>query len=285
MTQFLKDWRDDLSAEWNKVLDGVEPDSAAVRENLTFSDAEPIFPGRKNKPIGGAPVGAHIFHALDGIRPRDVRVIVVGQDPYPKISQATGRSFEQGDLTDWPANQKVIADSLQRIMQVLLVARTGNAAYGGSDANWTRVIADRQSGALTLESPKALFDGLQKQAVLFLNAGLTLTRFKAGGSPEQLQGHIPLWRPIVEAILRHAAMRSQGQVVFVLWGSKAKGVFNQSKIRQGAEQAGTWEKRVAAVEHPRPNSQPNGKPFFDPPNSFVEVNRLLTKMGGQPIRW
>ncbi|MGH7769636.1 MAG: hypothetical protein ACREQP_19490 [Candidatus Binatia bacterium] len=89
----------------------------------------------------------------------------------------------------------------------------------------------------------------------------------------------------MEAILRHAAMRSKGQVVFILWGSKAKGVFNESKIRQVAEQAGTWEKRVATVEHPHPNSQPNGKPFFDPPSSFLEVNRLLAKMGGQPIRW
>jgi uracil-DNA glycosylase len=120
-----------------------------VKENLTFSEAEPIFPGRKNKPIKMAPPGAHIFRALDGVRPRDVRVIVVGQDPYPKISQATGRSFEQGDLPDWPVNQKVIADSLQRILQMLLVARTGNAAYGGSDSNWKRVIADGESGVLT----------------------------------------------------------------------------------------------------------------------------------------
>jgi len=36
LVQFLEAWRDDLSAEWNAVLDGVEPDFAAVEENLTF---------------------------------------------------------------------------------------------------------------------------------------------------------------------------------------------------------------------------------------------------------
>ena len=98
LEQFLEGWRDYLSAEWNADLDGLEPDCSAVKENLTFNEAEPIFPGRKNKSIKMAPPGAHIFRALDGVRRVTCESSFSGRHPYPNISQATGRSLEQGDL-------------------------------------------------------------------------------------------------------------------------------------------------------------------------------------------
>lgn len=285
LRQFLSGWRDDLSAEWRNVLMGVEPDFDAVRSTLTFDDEHPIFPGRKGQVLPGAPADSHIFHALDGIDPAAVRVVIVGQDPYPKISQATGRAFEQGDLADWPTKQQLIADSLQRIVQVLLVERTGNTAYGSGDANWQHVTADLANGTLTLEKPRALFDQLQSNGVLFLNAGLTITRFKPGGSPEQKFGHIPLWQSVIHSILRHVATRDHGAVVFLLWGAFARNVFTKGKIQQAAEQAGTWGIRATAVAHPHPNAQPRGKPFYAPPNPFTEANHKLLQMGGAPIQW
>src|SRR5262245_53855468 len=283
--QFLSTWQDDLASAWRDVLAEVEPDVNAVAEPLTFDDAHPIFPRRKGQLLAGAAVDSHVFHALDGISPSEVRAVVIGQDPYPKISQATGRAFEQGDLQDWPAKQKVIADSLQRIVQVLLVERTGNEAYGGTDASWQRVTADLASGVLTLEKPRALFDRLQSQGVIFLNAGLTITRFKLGGAPEQKFGHIPLWQPVIHSLLRHLATRDQGSVVFLLWGAFARNVFAKGKVQQAAEQAHTWGVRATVVEHPHPNAQPQGKPFYAPPNPFTEANRKLTRMGGTTIHW
>jgi uracil-DNA glycosylase len=283
--QFLSDWQDDLVTEWRDVLSGVGPDFNAVDQALTFDDEHPIFPGRKGHLLPGAPANSHVFHALDGISPSDVRAVIIGQDPYPKISQATGRSFEQGDLEDWPANQKVIADSLQRIVQVLLVERVGNEAYGGADASWARVTADLASGELILEKPHALFDRLQSRGVIFLNAGLTITRFKPGGAPEQKFGHIPLWQPVIHAILRHLATRNQGSVVFLLWGAFARNVFERGEVQQAAQQAHTWGVRATVVEHAHPNAQPQGKPFYAPPNPFTEANRKLRQMGGTTIQW
>jgi len=285
LRQFLFDWQDDLSPGWQGVLSGVEPDFEAVDQSLTFDDEHPIFPGRKGHLLPSAPANSHVFHALDGIHPSEVCAVVIGQDPYPKISQATGRSFEQGDLEDWPANQKVIADSLQRIVQVLLVERTGNEAYGGADTNWKRVTADLASGTLTLEKPQALFDRLQSRGVIFLNAGLTITRFKSGGAPEQKFGHIPLWQPVIHTILRHLATRDHGSVVFLLWGAFARDVFEKGKIQQAAEHAGAWGVRATAVVHPHPNAQPQGKPFYAPPNPFAEANRKLQQMRGTTIQW
>ena len=55
----------------------------------------------------GAPKGAHIFHAFDGIRPDDVRVVVLGQDPYPSPDFSTGRDFEAGNVADWRELEKM----------------------------------------------------------------------------------------------------------------------------------------------------------------------------------
>src|SRR5688500_12945984 len=93
---FLQDWRHDLSPEWREILSATDPDFDGVAPHLKFDPAEPIYPGRRGRPVPGAPAGAHTFRALDGLPPRDVRAVIVGQDPYPRIAQATGRSFEQG---------------------------------------------------------------------------------------------------------------------------------------------------------------------------------------------
>lgn len=285
LAAYLEGWRSDLAPKWRSVFDGTNPDLDAVDANLTFDDHDPIIPGRKHTPVPGAPPDAHVFRAFDHISPSRVSVVVVGQDPYPKVSRATGRSFEQGDLHSWPADQAIIADSLQRIVQVLIAARTGDSSYAMSDAAWSRVIDDLGSGALELEPPIQLFDRLQRSGVMFLNAGLTLTRFGAGGSPEQSAGHIPLWAPVIERVLRFLAERPDGKVVYVLWGAKARGVFDTAGVEAAARAVGSWGTQVAVVSHPHPNAQPNGAPFYAIPNPFLETNRLLIAMGSEPVPW
>jgi len=284
---FLGNWRADLSPAWNVVLADVAPAYEAVRADLAFDPAEPIYPGRKGRPLSGAPPGAHVFRALDGLAPEDVRVVIVGQDPYPKIAQATGRAFEQGDLRTW--STKGVAISLRRIVQVLVAARTGNPAYATSDADWKRLTADLDAGTLDLDAPPALFDRLQGEGVLLLNAALTITRYERSAQSPQITGHIPLWRPVMAAILRHLAAHPGRGVVFALWGGPAQAVFEQQKVRDAAEAAGTWGTRVAVARHSHPNAYPrkggSGRPFFAPPNPFLEVNRHLQAMGAPSVAW
>ena len=97
---FLDHWQDDLSSTWGTVIGAAEPNLAAIGSTLTLEANEIIFPGRKSKPAPGARSDAHIFRALDQIDPSKVRAVVLGQDPYPKSSRATGRAFEQGDLAE-----------------------------------------------------------------------------------------------------------------------------------------------------------------------------------------
>jgi uracil-DNA glycosylase len=283
---FLKGWRNDLAWSWRQVLRGVEPDFEAVRADLELADDQFIFPGRRGRPIPGAPGGAHVFRALDGVRPSAVRAVILGQDPYPNYQFATGRAFEQGDLESWPQDPKRIADSLARIVQTIAAAGTGKATYAKNDAAWRRVFDDLQSGALRLAPPNQLFDVLDGQGTLWLNTGLTISRFQKGGAPEQLEGHIPLWRPIIRTILTHLATRGSGRVVFLLWGSPAQRVFREAGVQQAAEAAGTWHTRAAMATHAHPAAVVSGKPsFFRPPNPLVQANDSLVRMGGKPINW
>jgi uracil-DNA glycosylase len=168
--KMLAHWRDDLATAWGAVLDPVELafDSPAFRREMRRDEL--IVPGRKGAPAPGAPKDAHIFRAFDNIDPADVRALILGQEPYANPAWATGRAFEQGNLADWPENRKLIADSLRRIVQVLASARTRKRVYVTNDGAWQTLIRDVRNGALKLEAPRELFDRLEREGVLFLNA-------------------------------------------------------------------------------------------------------------------
>jgi hypothetical protein len=74
----------DAPRDMARAFDGVE---------LPF-DAIPPLPG-------GAIWPANVFRALNDLDPAHVRAVIFGNDPYTKVEQATGRSFEQGDIGDW----------------------------------------------------------------------------------------------------------------------------------------------------------------------------------------
>src|SRR6185369_12848524 len=104
--------------------------------------------------------------AFDGITPDEVRVVVIGQDPYPHVEQATGRSFEQADVV---AGLTKVTPSLKRILQAVALARTGDRRYvdGGAEA-WQRVLAARAAGTLDLPPPLPMWDRWQGAGVMFV---------------------------------------------------------------------------------------------------------------------
>jgi hypothetical protein len=87
LTAMLGAWRSVLPAAWRPGFDGVELPFDQIPATLAGG---PIWPKR-------------FFHAFEDMNPDRVRAVIFGNDPYTKIQQATGRSFEQGDVTDWKA--------------------------------------------------------------------------------------------------------------------------------------------------------------------------------------
>ena len=109
-------WQEDLSQEWRHVLCGdgaVTPCFSAKGGNSTIGE-NLIFPGRRESSVNGAPPNSHIFRAFDNLPPGLVKAVLIGEDPYPHIEQATGRSFERGDCGDsWLPLQGESVHSMQ----------------------------------------------------------------------------------------------------------------------------------------------------------------------------
>ena len=128
------------------------------------------------------PLGA-TFRAFALTAPLDVRVVILGQDPYHSQGQANGLCFSV-------ANGVKIPPSLRNIYKEL------HADCG---------IAPSTSGDLT---------SWARQGVLLLNATLTVRQDGAGTH----QGHG--WEVFTDAVVRTLGA-SQSPIVFVLWGAHA----------------------------------------------------------------
>ncbi len=135
------------------------------------------------------PPAARIFAAFDSCPFDDVKVVILGQDPYHGPGQANGLCFSVGDGIMMPP-------SLINIFKEV-----------SSDLN----VPMPTSGNL---------DRWAKQGVLLLNATLTVEAHRAGS--HQGQG----WEEFTDAAVRKLAEERHG-LVFMLWGSYAirKGEF------------------------------------------------------------
>ena len=146
-----------MSPTWDAPLQDVEPDFAGVPTSTTISGSVAIFPRLKADPIQGAPPGASVLRSLDRVTFPNVRVVVMGQDPYPRRRQATGRAFEQGSWVKWDATSErdKVPASFRRVIQRLVQFRTNNNAFAASNG-WSKVISGIASSTIALDPPGRL---------------------------------------------------------------------------------------------------------------------------------
>ena len=130
------------------------------------------------------PPGKLIFNAFNLCPFDNVKVVIIGQDPYHGPGQAQGLCFSVQDGVDYPPSLRNIFKEIQ------------------SDIG-TPVPA---SGDLTRWA---------KQGVLLLNATLTVRANMAGS--HQRRG----WETFTDAVINALATEKQN-VVYILWGSYAQ---------------------------------------------------------------
>ena len=130
------------------------------------------------------PPGRLIFNAFNLCPFDNVKVVIIGQDPYHGPGQAHGLCFSVQDGIDYPPSLRNIFKEIQ------------------SDIG-TPVPA---SGDLTRWA---------KQGVLLLNATLTVRATEAGS--HQRRG----WEAFTDAVINAVATEKQN-VVYILWGSYAQ---------------------------------------------------------------
>ena len=158
------------------ALPFFQGDHAAVAARV---DADRMR-GKLVLPLGGA-----TFRAFALTPPADVRVVILGQDPYPNPEHAQGLAFSA------PAALRPLPASLRNIFKEL-----------ESDLNIRRENADLSDWAM--------------QGVLLANTALTVLA-GAPGSHAKIG-----WRALIEQAVAHVAAHRRG-VVFVLWGRHAQG--------------------------------------------------------------
>ncbi len=135
--------------------------------------------------------GACVFppqplHALALTPPGQVRVVILGQDPYHRRGQAQGLAFSVAPGVALPPSLRNIFKELQRDLG-LAAAPSG----GGSLEAWAR------------------------QGVLLLNTCLTVEE----GAPASHQGRG--WEALSDAVIAHVSASSTA-VAFLLWGAHAQ---------------------------------------------------------------
>jgi uracil-DNA glycosylase len=138
----------------------------------------------ENRGIVVNPPREQVFASLQ-VAPEDVRVVILGQDPYPNSAHAMGLSFSV------PAATQPLPPSLRNILTELIDDVGECSVSKGSLESWTG------------------------QGVLLLNRVLTV---EAGKS----DSHKTLgWQQVTDTILR-AVVEVNPHVVAVLWGKQAQ---------------------------------------------------------------
>ncbi len=274
LREMLSGWQRYLPEAWLPILDGVELGFDQCDPELELEHWEPIFPARRGRIFPGAPSGAHMLRAFDGVVPDEVRCVVLGQDPYPEPGFATGRAFEAGNVAAWRELDKMFSKSVRAWTQQICAARTGRAELAASFDAWPGLLREIEAGTVALEAPGAIGDRWVAEGVLLLNSSLTLSRFRVDVDPHQSRGHLPVWRPLILAVLRHLA-RCDRPIVYVAFGNEAAENLRLAGLETpGPQQAAFFRPHPAAADD-----------FLASENPFLACNRHLAAAGAQPIAW
>ena len=130
------------------------------------------------------PPGSQIFRAFELTPIPQVKVVILGQDPYHGPGQAHGLSFSVPDGVPAPPSLKNIFKEIETDLGVTM------SGYPNLE-NWAR------------------------QGVLLLNAVLTVRSGEAAS-----HGEIG-WKDFTDAVIRYISDNCEG-VVFMLWGNFAR---------------------------------------------------------------
>lgn len=165
-----------IPSDWSKLLQ-TEFQKEYFDELQFFVDAE--YKGNTCYPPYN-----ELFRALNSTPVSDVKVVVLGQDPYHGKGQANGLAFSVNDWVQLPPSLKNIFKELKNDLGI----ETPNS---GNLERWA------------------------KQGVLLLNTVLSVREGEADSHKNRG------WEHFTDAIIS-AISKEKSHVVFLLWGNKAQ---------------------------------------------------------------
>ena len=129
------------------------------------------------------PKGEIIFRSLQLVRPDEVKVVILGQDPYHNFNQADGLAFSVSNFQSLPPSLINIFVEIENDLNIKI-------------------------------EKKGDLENIAKQGVLLLNSILTVEKNNPG-SHKNIG-----WEKLTDIII--SSLSLIGNIVFILWGNFAK---------------------------------------------------------------
>lgn len=141
----------------------------------------------------------------------EIKVVILGQDPYPEKGRATGRAFEVGDLISW--NQKFRQVSLKNIIR-LIYKNYNNIEDYNKILKFSEIQKQIIEGNFNILTPDKIFKSWEKQGVLLLNTYFTVECGITGS-------HISIWEHFSIKLLQYISEENKN-INWFLWGKLAE---------------------------------------------------------------
>lgn len=167
---------DEYFGDWMKVIDRTELNNVMVKVGQEY----------RRRPL--CPAQSDVFRAFELCPFNDLKVVMLGQDPYPQKGVATGVLFGN--------RKEVDEDNLSPSLNVV------------------------KEAAINFEVPHycITFDNSleswSKQGILMINSALTVEMNRIGS-------HVMLWRPFIVKLLKNLSEYNTA-IVYVLFGRQAQ---------------------------------------------------------------
>lgn len=167
---------DEYFGDWMRVIDRTELNNVMIKVGQEY----------RRKPL--CPAQSDVFRAFEFCPIKDLKVVMLGQSPYPQKGVATGILF--GNRKE--VNEDNLSPSLNVVKEAVINFEVPHYC----------ITFDQ-----TLES-------WAKQGILMLNSALTVEMNKAGS-------HVMVWRPFIAKLLKNLSEYNTA-IVYVLFGRQAQ---------------------------------------------------------------
>ncbi|MGW7316384.1 ADP-ribosyltransferase domain-containing protein [Streptomyces sp. NPDC054865] len=220
------------------------------------------------------PVRELTFQALKPHPPHKWKVVVFGQNPYPRPESATGIAMFDNTFHDWKDSQFGKVVSIRCIIKAAAMWKHG-IPKKTPIADVRALLAEHD-----VVQPPEWFQAMLTQGVLLLNAALTASSDGAMGAGR----HTAFWRPVVERVVEEILKAKQGAaeedrgVVFAWWGAHAR-TLKKVVLRLQQEYP---DVEVRHIDHPNPAAQGD---VFCEGDHFRMVNDALASLGAEEVDW
>lgn len=204
---------------------------------------------QKDKNIKIFPFPSYVFKAFQLTKASEVKVVIIGQDPYfnceyhdgKYIPQAMGFSFSVPHGVGIPSSLNNMYENMKKNKQIKKIPESGNLWF------WA------------------------VQGCLMLNAALTV-------EDKTKEAHLKIWEWFTNYVIEYIST-NMDNIVFVLWGAYA---YEKIKLIDESRH------HVIVSSHPSglsANRPFRTYPSFMDQDSFGKINKQLEKYGKKKILW